>query len=250
MTQHEGGASQARCIALTQEHRGHGVSTMAYYLGRVLVAQGLRVLLVDLTGRRARLSTLVSRGPIKNLVLWAPPLARPDDVRPVLEQALRQTAGRADVLLIDVDAALLERAGGLALGLDYVVAVAEMTAAGQDAADRIAQHLGDDLPPHGKVGVVFSRVDTPSAESLPEKTENRGLPVLGYFPADYLLAGGDAYSLKGNESSWPHDTYLYALLRLGQKLKQLVSLSRVSHLVGSNTGAPPNDALHSHSAEA
>src|SRR5258707_6865362 len=51
----------ARCVALTQEHRGHGISTAAYYLGRELVAQGLRVLLVDLTGRRARLSSLVSR---------------------------------------------------------------------------------------------------------------------------------------------------------------------------------------------
>ena len=39
------------CIALTQEHRGHGVSTAAYYLGRVFIAQGLRVLLVDMTGR-------------------------------------------------------------------------------------------------------------------------------------------------------------------------------------------------------
>jgi Mrp family chromosome partitioning ATPase len=53
-------ASQARVLALTQVHRGHGVSTMAYYLGRALVAQGLRVLLVDLTGR-GRLVALARR---------------------------------------------------------------------------------------------------------------------------------------------------------------------------------------------
>jgi hypothetical protein len=234
-------ARQARCIALTQEHRGHGVSTTAYYLSRVLVAQGLRVLLVDLTGRRARLHNLVSRGPVKNLVLWSPALARPEDVRPVLEQARRQTAGKADVLLLDVDAALLERAGGLSLGLDYVLVVTEHTEAGQDAADRTAQRLGDDPPPHGRVGVVFSRVDAPAMGELPEQTEHRHTPVLGHFPADYLLAGGDAYSLKGNESSWPHDAYLYALLRLGQKLIQMVPLQRATGLVGMNPHLPPRE---------
>lgn len=237
----EGSAGQARCVALTQEHRGHGVSTTAYYLGRVLVAQGLRVLLVDLTGRRARLSTLFARGPIKNLVFWAPPLARPEDVAPALDQARKQTAGRADVILLDVDAALLERAGGFALGLDYVVTVAEHTGPGQTVADRLARRLGDETPPLGKVGVVFSRVDAPTAGDLPTQTEDGHLPVLGYYPADYLLAGGDAYSLKGNESSWPHDTYLYALLRLGQKLKQIVPLSRVGGLVEMNQGQLPQE---------
>src|SRR5215469_6791223 len=173
MVREDGRANQARCIALTQEHRGHGVSTAAYYLGRVLVAQGLRVLLVDLTGRRARLHSLVSRAPVKNLVLWSPALARPEDVRPVLDQAKRQTAGKADVLLLDVDAALLERSGGLSLGLDYVLVVTEYTAAGQDAADRVAQRLGDEPPPHGRVGVVFSRVDAPAMGELPEQTEGR-----------------------------------------------------------------------------
>jgi hypothetical protein len=62
------------CVALTQEHRGHGVSTAAYYLGRVLIAQGLRVLLVDMTGRRACLNALFSQGAVKNLVYWAPPI--------------------------------------------------------------------------------------------------------------------------------------------------------------------------------
>jgi MinD-like ATPase involved in chromosome partitioning or flagellar assembly len=229
--------SGPRCIALTQEHRGHGVSTAAYYLGLVLVSQGLRVLLVDLTGRRGRLASLVAKGPAKNLVLWTPPLSRPQDVGPALEQARRQTTGHADVMLLDVDAALLERAGGFALGIDYVIAVTEPTAAGQESADRVAERLHDEQPPHGRVGVVFSRVGGPTASELPEQTEARHLPILGHYPADYLLASGDAYSLKGGDSSWPHDSYLFALLRLGQRLVKLVHLHRPSHTVSTNHAA-------------
>jgi MinD-like ATPase involved in chromosome partitioning or flagellar assembly len=232
----------ARCVALTQEHRGHGVSTAAYYLGRVLVAQGLRVLLVDLTGRRARLNTLMAREPIKNLVLWMPPLNRPQEMRAVLDRARRETAGRADVLLLDVDAALFERAGGLAAGVDYALVVTEPTPQGQESADRVAERLSDEPPPHGRVGVVFSRVDAPGAGELPERTESRHLPILGYYPADYLLAGGDAYSLKGGDPSPPHETYLYALLRVGQKLCQIVPLVRPQH--GGLAGAAEMNGQH------
>lgn len=231
----------ARCVALTQEHRGHGTSTAAYYLGRVLVSQGTRVLLVDLTGRRMRLASLMAHGPVKNLVLWTPPVAHPRDVQPALEQARQQTAGKADVILLDIDAAFLERAGGFALGIDYVVTVTEHTPAGQEAADRVAERLHDEQPPHGRVGVVFSRVDAPTASELPTQTETRHLPVIGYYPADYLLAGGDAYSLKGSAPSWPHDSYLYAMLRMGQKLAQMVPLQRPSGLIGMNH-LPPQEA--------
>ena len=237
----------ARCVALTQEHRGHGVSTAAYYLGRVLVAQGLRVLLVDLTGRRARLSALVSRNPVKNLVLWAPTLARPQDVRPALDHARVETAGKADVLLLDVDAALLERASAFTLDLDYVLAVAEHTEAGQRAAERIAEHLHDETPPHGRVGVVFSRVDAQAAAELPQQTEKRHLPVLGYYLADYLLASGDAYSLKGGEQSSPHDSYLHALRSLGQKLMHLVPLERISGIAGAHAHPPSSTAPEANS---
>lgn len=233
---------QARSVALTQEHRGHGVSTATYYLGRALVSQGLRVLLIDLTDRRGRLASLMARAPVKNLVLWTPLVAHPQDVLPALEQARKQTAGKADVILMDVDASFLERGGGFTLGIDYVVTVTEHTAAGQEAADRIADRLHDEEPPHCRVGVVFSRVDAPTAADLPPQTETRHLPVIGYFPADYLLAGGDAYSLKGGEPSWPHDSYLYAVLRLGQKLTQMVPLQRLSGLIGMNHLSPQESA--------
>lgn len=243
MREYHASAGQARCVALTQEHRGHGVSTAAYYLGRVLVAQGLRVLLVDVTDRRQRISALMARGPMKNLVLWTPPLARPQDLGPALEQARRQTAGRADVILLDIDAALLERAGGFALGLDYVVAVTEQTEAGQESADRLAEHLHDAQPPQGRVGVVFSRVDAAGGE-LPAQTSNRHLPVIGSYPADYLLAGGDAYSLKGGDASWPHDSYLYALLRLGQHLERIVPLQRATGLMSMDHVQPHETNNH------
>jgi hypothetical protein len=232
-----GNVGAARCVALTQEHRGHGVSTAAYYLARVLVSEGLRVLLIDLTGRRARLQGLLARGPAKNLGIWTPPLPRPADMPALLDQARSQTRGRVDVLLVDADEALLERAGGLAAGFEYAVAVVEPTDAGQVAAERIATRLGDELPPYGRVGVVFSRVDASTVDALPEQTQHRKLPVLGHYPADYLLAAGDEYSLKGGEQSWPHDTYLYALLRLGRTLMRLVPLHRTSARMPSHPPA-------------
>ena len=234
--------SSARCIALTQEHRGHGMSTAAYYLARVLVSEGLRVLLIDLTGRRTRLQGLVARGPAKNLGVWMPPIPRPAELQKLLAQAREQTRGRVDVLLLDVDQALLEHAGGLACGIDYALTVVEPTDAGQNVAERIDLRLGDDLPPYGRVGVVFSRVDATTVDQLPEQTAHRKLPVLGYYPADYLLAAGDEYSLKGGEQSWPHDTYLYALLRLGRTLVRLVPLYRGGAAIASHPPVGQNGA--------
>ena len=104
--------------------------------------------------------------------------------------------------------------------------------------------LGDDLPPYGRVGVVFSRVDAATVEELPEQTAHRKLPVLGYYPADYLLAAGDEYSLKGGEQSWPHDTYLYAMLRLGRTLVRLVPLHRGSTGMAAHPPIGHNGAQH------
>lgn len=232
---------QARVVALTQEHRGHGVSTAAYYLGRVLVAQGLRVLLVDLTDRRARVMSLIQRGPVKNLVYWAPPAPRPREVAALIARARAETAGKADVILLDIDAAMLERAGGFAVGLDYVVIVTEPAETGLRSAERVAERLG----PSGaarRVGVVYARVQAQTAADLPTQSEQRHLPVLGHYPADYLLAGGDAYSLKGSAPSTPHDTYLFALMRLGQGLTDLVPLVRATRMVGLESHPPPHES--------
>lgn len=233
-------AGQVRVVALTQEHRGHGVSTMAYYLGRALVAQGLRVLLVDLTDRRGRAAGLVARDPVKNLVPWRPPVPHARDVPRLLDQARRETAGKADVILLDVDAAVLQCAGGFSLGLDYLVLVAEAVESGLRAADRLAERLGQEGA-SARMGVVFSRVEGSTAAELPLKSEHRGLPVLGQFPADYLLAGGDAYAPRGHAPVMPHESYRSAMVRLGQRLAQLVPLVRGPSLVGMERHLPPHE---------
>ena len=232
----------ARCVALTQERRGHGVSTGAYYLGRALVVLGLRTLLVDLTGRHARLQSLMAHGPLKNLGAWTPPVPRPERLGELLWHARQQTRGKVDVLLLDADEAWLERAGG-AQAVDYTLVVVEPSMAGQEAADHIAHRLGDQLPPYSRVGVVLGRADPPTLEHLPDRTGNRHLAILGAWPADYLLAAGDDYSLKGGEPTWPHDDYLSAMKRLARQLAQVVPLTRltsVSSLAGRHTATPPD----------
>lgn len=232
-------AGQARVVALTQEHRGHGVSTMAYYLGKALVAQGLRVLLVDLTDRRGRAAGLLAHTPVKNLVPWRPAVAHTRDVPRLLDEARRVTAGKADVILLDIDAAVLECAGGYDVGLDYLAMVVEAAESGLRAADRLAERLGQEGT-SARMGVIYSRVEGATAADLPAKTERRGLPALGQYPADYLLASGDAYALKGSAPSAPHESYLSAMVRLGQRLAQLVPLTRVSSLVGLEHHLPPS----------
>jgi len=217
----------ARCVALTQRRRGHGVSVGAYYLARVLVLQGLRTLIADVTGRPSRAQALLARDPVKNLGVWSPGAPAAPRLSLLLAQARQQTQGRVDVILLDADAALLERAGGLAAGLDYALIFVEPGDSGQSEADRIATLLGDPAPPDGRVGAVYSRVDQATIGELPERTSGRGVPTLGSYPADYLLAAGDDYSLKSADASWPHDNYLSALLRLGRRLQRAVPLEHL-----------------------
>lgn len=221
-------ANAPRVVALTQVRRGHGQSTAAYYLARALVNDGLRVLVADLTGRRARLQALMTAGTAKNLGLWAAPVPKPSGLRALLDEARRTVAGRVDVLLLDTDAALLEGANDAREDLDYLCVLAETSLLGQAAADRIAERLDDEPPPYGKIGVIFTRVDAPGAGDLPERTNGRGLPVIGYTPADYLLAAGDDYSLKGGEPSTPHDTYLSAEARIARYLVRTIPLRRAA----------------------
>lgn len=239
---------QARVVALTQEHRGHGVSTMAYYLGRALVTQGLRVLLVDLTDRRGQAAERMAQERVKNLVPWQPTGAHAHDIPPLLDRARRETAGKADVLLLDIDAAVLETAGGFALGLDYLVVVVEAAESGLRAADRLAERLGQDGT-SARMGVVYSRVEGSAAPELPLKSECRGLPVLGQYPADYLLAEASAYAPKGGALSMPHASYHAAIVRLGQRLAQLVPLVRVPSLVGTDHPHPHPHPTSPHDTE-
>jgi hypothetical protein len=214
-----------RCVALTQGHRGHGVSTAAYYLARALVEQGLRVLLADLSQHQSPLAALAAHDPVRNLVPWAPALVPPTQLPRVLQSVRQNTAGRADVLLLDIDATLLTTAGGLEAGVDYVLLVAENSPEGRSGAERLAARLHGNRAARDRIGVVFSRVEAPAVEGLSGRLEN-GLPVLGWLPADYLLAAGEAYSLKGSAPARPHEVYTNALKRLAQTLIRLVPLQR------------------------
>ncbi len=223
------GVALPRCVALTQEHRGHGASTAAYYLGRALVAQGLRVLLADLSQHQSPLMALVSHHPMRNLVPWTPAAIPPSQLSRLLASARLSTAGRADVILLDIDATLLVRGDGLGGGVEYVAELVESSPEGRGGAERLAARLAGERgleAARDRVGVVFTRVELPNVENLPNRLEN-GVPVLGWLPADYLLAAGEAYSVKGGTPATPHDAYLNAVKRLSQSLTRLVPLQRM-----------------------
>ncbi|HEU5347426.1 MAG TPA: hypothetical protein VFU63_02320 [Ktedonobacterales bacterium] len=219
---------EARCVALAQDRRGHGQTTLGWYLARALVAAGLRVLVVDITWRRQRLDALAGSARLAHLGIWKPAPFRPAQLPAILQMARQQTRGRVDVILLDSEAALLESAGGFATPIDYMLALVDPTDAGQKAAEQLAERLGDTPPPRGRVGVVLSRVNISEAEHIPEQTADRRLPIIGYFPADYLLAGDDSSHRSGSSPAIPHEDYLQAVRRLSRKLILLAQLQRTT----------------------
>lgn len=226
----------ARCVALTQPRRGHGVSVTSYYLGRMLVERGLRVLLVDLTGRRERLRALLEYEPVRNLGLWVPPTTRPEALPALLSRARKETLGKVDALLLDVDAPLLQKMGGLSAGVDYVVVFVEAGATGLHDADQLGVQFDETPAPYGRLGVALCRTDASSEDELPMQTPERRFPVLGGFPADYLLAASDDYSVSDSGAKAPHDDYLIAMRRLARALAEIVPLRRINSPASS--GAP------------
>ncbi len=223
-----GQSAGARCVALTQARRGHGVSVTGYYLGRALVDRGLRVLLVDLTGRPERVRHLLEREPVKNLGVWVPPTLRPDALPALLERARQETLGKVDVLLVDVDAALLQSIGGLGAGIDYITLFVEAGDTGMRDADQLGSQFDDEPPPYGHVGIALCRTEAHQAEDAPQQTPEHGLPILGGFPADYLLAADEEFSVKGGETKTPHESYLVAIRQLARTLAEMVPLRRVA----------------------
>jgi hypothetical protein len=228
-----------RCIACVQPRRGHGVTVATYYLAQALAARGLRTLVMDLTGRRARLQWLAARGSAPGLTIWAPHIPQPGRMSDALARAREQAAGKVDVILLDMDASYLQRAGGVAAGVDYTLIFIEHSEMGMREADHLAAHLDENPPPWGTVATVFTRVSAASLHDLPQSTPDRGLPVLGELPADYLLAAGDEYSITGEEPRHPHDTYLGAVSRLARALVQIANIVPTGH---AESGAPPESA--------
>ena len=163
-------AANVRMVVVTQEHRGHGVSTAVYYLAQALVRQGVRVLVADLSLRRSPLGALFERSPTKNLGLWTPGALTPKHLPRVLERVRQQIAGKVDCLLVDVDALFLEHAGGMQVGADYLIIAIDNTTDARLGATRLAEHLGA-LQAMGHSGVIFARVPAGEDEHLEMKLE-------------------------------------------------------------------------------
>ncbi len=217
-------AADVRVIVLTQEHRGHGVGTALFYLGQSLVRQGVRVLVADLSLRRSLLGALFEHAPMKNLVLWTPGAVAPHQLAAILQGARTRVAGKADCVLVDVDALLLEHAGGMGVGIDYLVLAIDNTPESRQGAIRLAERLGA-LEPGGRAAVLFARVPAQEDQNLETHLEG-GLAVLGSLPADYLLATADDYAVRGGPLPSPHEAYLSAINRIATTLIRLVPLHR------------------------
>lgn len=216
---------EPRCIALVQERRGHGVSTAVYYLARAFVERGLRVLVGDLSQRPATLIPLVEREPLRNLVPWRPAPVHAPDLAHTIAAARERTAGLADALVLDMDVALFEQGGGLASGVDVVVLLAEHTEAGEHDAAAFVERVTATGAARRQVGVIFSRVQMPEGGAAPPAPDS-DIPVLGWLPADYLLAAGEAYSYKGGGAARPHQAYLDAIERIARTLIRTANLHR------------------------
>jgi len=214
--------NNVKVVAMTQVHRGHGVSTAVFYLAKALVRQGCRVLIVDLSLRHSPLGALVRGNPMRNLGLWTPPAAVLAWPLPALfSRARQQVSGHADCLLVDVDFALVERGAAHDGGIDYLIVAAENTEAGRASVIKAVDRLTDsELMAH--IGVLFTRTDVQEADQLEPRLEN-GLPVLGSIPADYLLATAGDYAAKPFE---PHEAYQVAMTHLAVTMIRLVPLQR------------------------
>ncbi|HEY7349357.1 MAG TPA: hypothetical protein VH599_13670 [Ktedonobacterales bacterium] len=219
-------AADVRVVVLTQEHRGHGVGTALFYLGQALVRQGVRVLIADLSLRRSLLGALFEHSPMKNLGLWTPGALPPEQLSSVLGRARQEVAGRADCILVDVDALLLEHAGGMRVGIDYLILAIDNTTEARQGATKLAERLGA-LDPGGRAAVLFARVPAQEDQNLETRLEG-GLPVLGSLPADYLLATADDYTVRGAPPPSPHEAYVSAINRIATTLIRLAPLRRGS----------------------
>lgn len=240
----QGTSGAPRIVACVQPRRGHGVTVATYYLARALAARDTRTLVADLTGRHARLHAFAAQTQPRGLTIWSPHIPPPDRLKNALARAREQATGRVDVILLDMDAAYLQRAGGARAGIDYTLIFIEQGELGMRAADQLARQLDQERPPYGSVAAVFTRVSVESLEDLPQRTPEYGLPTLGELPADYLLAAGDDYSLTGKEPREPHEAYLGAINRLARALIQMAGITRSGHArdVTSAPDSSPNAA--------
>jgi hypothetical protein len=221
-------ASAPKIIIITQEHRGHGVTTAAYFLGQALAQRGIPVLLADMTERTGRLPQLNRHFPTRNLVLWSPPASGQRDLPALLMKARSEVAGRATCLLLDADLAMLDTLqtadDDLRL-VDFVVLATEHTIEATKGAERVANRYPA-LRDRHKFGLAFARIPGTDTAAIPDMTEDE-LPILGYWPADYRLATSD--DVASAIVPEPHQPYLDAINALAIRLARQTPLLRLTH---------------------
>ena len=221
--------ASAKIVILTQEHRGHGVTTASYFLGQALAQRRIPVLLVEMTGRAGRLPQLNHHFPTRNLVLWTPPTSALRDIPALLTKARAEVGGRASCLLLDADLATLDalHAADEEMRLaDYVLLAADHTDEGEKNAERLAnRYLA--LRERNKFGVAFARIADDTIEDLPEQTDDQ-LPILGFWPADYRLATSDDLTTASAITPEPHQPYLDAIAAIATRLTRLAPLLRIA----------------------
>ncbi len=222
--------TSVKIVIISQEHRGHGISTAAYFLGQALAQRHVPVLLGDLTERHGRLPSLNKQFPTRNLVLWTPPAAAMRDLPALLRKARAEVTGKASCILVDADLTLLDALAGADEELrmvDYLLLAIDHTAEGEKSADRLANRFLP-LRDRSRIGLAFARIPPNEEEiaDLPEQTDDL-LPILGYWPADYRLATADDMLAAGTAFPEPHQAYLDAIARLATRLMRLVPLTKI-----------------------
>jgi hypothetical protein len=212
-----------KVIALTQQHRGHGVSTATFFLGRVLTQSHYPTLLADLTPRHQRLQFLNEHFATRRLVLWVPPPAGLRDLPTLLRQARAQVQGKASAILLDCDNILLhgQITANDTSSIDYLIVATEYTLEGTKAAEEVAEHF-EALYTRRRIGIVYTRVNLNAVEieDIPSETDG-GYPVLGAWPADYRLANSEEDSAIIAE---PHEPYLSRIAQIATRLSRLVGM--------------------------
>jgi hypothetical protein len=222
--------ASVKIVIISQEHRGHGTSTAAYFISQALAQRQVPVLLGDLTGRHGRLPVLNKQFPARNLVLWTPPVAAMRDLPALLRMARAEVVGKASCIVLDADLTALDTlvtTDEELRSLDYLLLAIDHTTEGEKTADRLANRYLP-LRDRNRIGLAFARIPPVEAQiaDLPEQTDAQ-LPILGYWPADYRLATADDLIASGTSFPEPHQAYLDAMTRLATRLMRLVPLTKM-----------------------
>ena len=214
-----------KVVAIVQEHRGHGVTTAAYFMARVLGSQHIPVLIADLTDRPARLRELAGRMKAPLVAPWHAPSAWLRSMPALLAKLREEIQGKVRCVLLDADVGIVEQLNGARVGqgVDYVLIATEASTEGQQAADHIAERFPA-LRDRQRIGICFVRIDPKDADVLPSETPD-GLPVLGFWPADYRLANtAEDYGGMGLGAGEPLAAYQAGITRLTMRLSRLVGI--------------------------